>query len=231
VAEGRAVPTHCIVQHLPRKRYLDKGAVVEKATRLMEHHPRMTLQAAFEAVLKGLPPSVGYAEDFEDILVDYVVRNPRREQEVVRWCVGAEREGLTTVVIVDRIEHGELLLRAIARALPGRAVRWLHGESSEEERKGTLAGLRAKRIPVVVTTLLNQAIDIPTLDSLVLATAGRSAVQLVQRMRMTRAAPGKRLSYLLMFYDHAPALDRQSKERLRVLRELGTFTFEQRVVK
>lgn len=230
VKEGRAVPTRCIVVHLPRKKYLQRKQVIEKAQRLMEHHGRMTLPEACEAVVRNLPEGVGYAEEFNDILEDYVVQNPTREREVVRWCVDAQRRSMSTVVIVDRIKHGERLLRAITGALPGVEVRWLHGASGERERKSTLDGLRSRRVPVVVTTLMNQAIDVPTLDSLVLATAGRSAVQLVQRMRMTRAAPGKHLSYLVMFWDHAPALDKQSRERMRVLQGLGTFTFEQRRV-
>ena len=125
------------------------------------------------------------------------------------------------MVLVMRLRHGRLL----TKAMPG-AV-FMHGEDEGEHRQWVLDEFRAKRLPVVVTTLGNEGLDIPTLDRVVIAAGGESSLLSFQRMRGMTPAPGKTHCTVLDFDDRTRYMNRHSLARLTAYRSEAAFQVEE----
>jgi superfamily II DNA or RNA helicase len=76
---------------------------------------------------------------------------------------------------------------------------------------------------VVVSTLYKEAIDIPTLDGLVNAGAGKSSIAFYQQLRNMTAAPGKRIAPVLDFADRGRFLASWARQRLSMAEREDAF--------
>ena len=160
---------------------------------------------------------------YQTIYKDYIVRNHERNAAIVDFVQRMEGKGMSTLVLVDQINHGEAL-RKVLRAP------FLQGKVESAERIRTLDELRSKKILTVVTTLGDEGLDIPSLDGEVIASGGLSSARALQRLRAMTAHPGKKRCYVLDFFDNAKYLSRHSKARLQLYHSIPDFTvIEQRL--
>lgn len=104
--------------------------------------------------------------------------NDERNAKVVSLC--AEAEG-PAVVIVNRVGHGEYLCRLAQRA--GLKAKFLYGNVEVEERQQVWAALEAGQLDVVIATkIADDGIDVPSIQTLVIAGGGKSQVRTIQRL-------------------------------------------------
>jgi len=107
---------------------------------------------------------------------------------------------------------------------------YLDGQSSSEERKFMIRDLVLGKFDAIVcTTIFNAGVDIPQIQTLVLAAGGKSKVNQLQKLgRGLRRAIGKPKVTVIDFYDTSvKILERHSKERLKIWQEEG---FEVKII-
>lgn len=146
-----------------------------------------------------------------------IVDNEQRNNIVVQSIATLVDDGLTVLVLVDRIDHGEWLKRAIEKECECR-VEFLRGENSLEQRQQGKRKLETRRVPVLIaTTIFDEGVDIPAIDGLVFAGGQRAEHRYIQRLgRGMRPKDGKESLTVVDFFDtHSRVMWNQSKARLR----------------
>ncbi len=117
-----------------------------------------------------------------------VVHSAKRNALVVEAVRRSEKP---TLVFVQAVEHGQVLMRAFARA--GIRAGYVHGAHTTEQREAAIAQLVEGRIDVLVCSVIFQeGVDIPALRSVVIAAGGQSTIAAIQRVgRGLRKSQGK----------------------------------------
>jgi len=157
--------------------------------------------------------------EYQEIYSSYVVENPRRNELIVRSVGQLRTKGKSVLILVSQVKHGEIL----QGMMPG--VPLVQGTDPADKRAEVFAGLQAKEMPVVIaTTLADEGLDVPTLDAVILASAGRSETRALQRVgRALRPAPKKKEAVVVDFLDQAPFLNDHAKRRLEIFRSEPAF--------
>jgi superfamily II DNA or RNA helicase len=124
--------------------------------------------------------------------------------------VEAERVGM---VLVPRVRFARKLADILKQR--GADAVAVTGRMNKRSRERALQDLRDGRIQVVVATqLADEGLDVPTLDFLVNASAGRAAGRAIQRVgRAMRIAPGKRAPLVVEIVDRGGVFERQWQAR------------------
>ena len=128
------------------------------------------------------------APTWQGVYGECVVRSKARNAAVAQMAAVATKPAL---VFVSQVGHGQKLMPLLTKA--GIRAELVWGEDSTDERRAALARLTAGTIDVVVcSSVFQQAVDIPSLRSVVNAAGGASIVQTLQRIgRGTRVTKDK----------------------------------------
>lgn len=149
-----------------------------------------------------------------------IAKNVVRNGFVVDSIVTMVDDGLTVLVLVNYIEHGEMLKRAVERECNAN-VMFLHGSDNMKDREKGKTALSSGKVQVLIaSTIFDEGIDIPEIDGLVFAGGGKAQHLYIQRLgRGMRPRPGKTSLTVVDFYDtHSRTMWRHSKDRLKVYR-------------
>lgn len=120
---------------------------------------------------------------FKHVIDTFVIRGKAFNDQICEFVADMVERDISCAVIIGRIEQFE----AIRRRLPDAVL-----ISSSTPSKDDLFGkLERKEIMVVVTTLMNEATDVPSLGCVVLADFTRSEVRNLQRLRSSRTFSGE----------------------------------------
>ena len=162
--------------------------------------------------------------DYQKIYRSYIVENDARNRLVAQAAAELSEQGKSVLVLVAQIEHGERLKKLI----PG--AKFMQGADNSGSRQKTLNSLRTKKLKVLIaTTLADEGLDIPSLDAVILAGAGKSETRALQRIgRALRTCKGKKDATIIDFFDQAPYLKEQSMRRLDIYKTEPRFLIETR---
>ena len=118
-----------------------------------------------------------------------VVRSKARNAAVVEMARRARKPAL---VFVSQVKQGTTLVPLLKKA--GLRTELVWGEDSTDERRKALADLTEGRLDVIVcSSVFQQAVDIPSLESVVNGAGGASVIQALQRIgRGTRVTATKK---------------------------------------
>ncbi len=148
--------------------------------------------------------------------------NARRNAMIAKIAAEDMKAGRSVLISVERIEqHGSVL----SNMIPGCV--FLHGKSTAQERAAAIAAFEKKKLLCIVGTILGEGVDIPSLDTLIVAGGMKSDKLMVQRIgRVLRASgTGKHKSARIVdFFDNdSSTLMRHSMSRLKVCASRKTF--------
>ena len=155
-----------------------------------------------------------------DIYIDAVTRGIAQNQmlndmvtKIARKCSGR------TLILVDRIAHGDKLSELIPNSL------WVQGSDNSETRNKVILELqKSKKSVVAIATqqIFNTGINVYC-HNLINAAGGQADHQIIQRMgRGLRTAKDKDgLSYYDFTFDINPYLLEHSNKRISILRKEG----------
>jgi len=151
-----------------------------------------------------MPPTkdLGKKPTYMDVYEELIVQNEERNNLI---CVLAQKNveaGRRVLILVDRIAHGENVLAKL-QELGVTKSQFIYGEDSPAERRAALDNFELGNIEVLVSsTILNEGVNIPAIDCVIVAGAGKSPVKTVQRVgRALRTRIGKDKAYVIDFYD------------------------------
>ncbi len=163
-----------------------------------------------------------FKPEYNEIYSIYVVENRRRNKMIAEMTAEMIGQGKSVLVLVNQVRHGQIL----EKLMPG--VPLLHGNTSTAERQRILDELRSKTGPAVIaTTLADEGLDVPTLDCVIVAGAGKSPTRVFQRIgRALRRAPGKKEATIIDFLDDAPFLREHAVDRLELYKTESQFILD-----
>ncbi len=132
-----------------------------------------------------------------------IMHNEGRNKLIALEVSRAARLGLSSMILVQRKEHGKILQSMIEAY--GARVCYIFGESDKEARDEALQALGRGEIDVLIgSTILDVGVDVPSVGMIVMAGGGKAEVALRQRIgRGLRRKPKGQLNvaYVIDFYD------------------------------
>jgi len=158
---------------------------------------------------------------YDRVYNDYIVNNEHRNQAAVDFMNYArETHGLTGCFSVKRIEHA----KNIIKLSPTTAL--LHGKT--DARNTVFTKLSSQEITSVASTLMDEAVDIPSLSVVAMMAGGNRDIKIKQRIRCNRVFNGitvngpfaKERGYIYIPYDHAPFLEKHSADNIAALKKI-----------
>jgi superfamily II DNA or RNA helicase len=159
---------------------------------------------------------------YQEVYDSYVVKNRVRNQEGLWFTQDMIDQGHSVAIIVSRVPHAHEIHKMYPQAVV------LTGETSKSDRRDILSKLRRKEIMCVVTTLFDEATDVPSLGAVCMLAGGKTEIRLRQRIRSTRTFSGetargyytKTRGYVWYPIDQADFLRSHSIKCLKTLRAI-----------
>jgi len=132
----------------------------------------------------------------------------------------AHDRGGVVLVLTTRVEHAKRL--AVACEQRGVAVAVVTGQMGSLRRRASLDAVQRKMVRVLIATqLADEGLDLPMLDTLILALPSRAHGRTVQRVgRIMRPAVGKAQPEIVDVIDDHPMCWGQRSARLRAIKPL-----------
>lgn len=127
----------------------------------------------------GKPTTGSDRQDYQDVYQQCVVEDKIRNRSVAATASELARDGYSTLVSVDRIDHGDKL-QGIIDGSEGVECRFIYGDHSSDERNEVLGQFERGEIDVLISTLVREGVDIPSINAVVIAEAGKSDIAKIQ---------------------------------------------------
>ena len=124
------------------------------------------------------------------IMINELCDLPERTDLILAELMGLYKQGRQTLILSDRREHCKELVHRLGRRHIDAAL-MIGGVSKEDMEAGT-----KKRVIVATFSLAHEGLDIPTLDSLILATPKSNITQAVGRI--LRETKGKKFKPVII---------------------------------
>lgn len=122
-----------------------------------------------------------------------IVYNNDRNLDILEIAGNMVREGRSTLIFVDRIDHGEVLENmAPSLFILKDKIRFVHG--THPEREQMIDDFRTGKLSVLISTegIIGEGFDFRGLDAMIIADGGKSYIQTIQkRGRGMRVEEGK----------------------------------------
>jgi len=151
------------------------------------------------------------------IINKYIVNDLARNKEIAELATKYMEEERTVLVAINQVKHGQNLMAL----LPGATM--LSGQDDTYTRKKVLDKLRDRKIKILISTLLKEGVDVPSLDVVINAAGGTDTMQLVGRV--LRKSEGKDAATVIDFVDNSHvSLQRNSHTRMKRLKNESQFT-------
>jgi superfamily II DNA or RNA helicase len=149
-----------------------------------------------------------------------LARSPGRNAQIVTLA-RKEARSRCVLVLVERVDHVDELVDALQAH--GVRARALHGQIPADERRATVEATRRGRVAVLVaTSVADEALDVPCLDTVILAVPSMVQARTAQRIgRILRPARGKRAPRVWDLLDRHPAWIVAAEARDRLYLERG----------
>ena len=131
----------------------------------------------------------------------------------------AEKLDKNTLIVVDRIEHGEILKTLLTNSLPNKKVYFIQGSVEEEERT-VIKKLMEKEdniICIAIARIFTTGISINNLHYIIFASVGKAKVSIIQAIgRGVRTLSGKVKVVIFDLADMVRYGTRHLEKRLKI---------------
>lgn len=158
-----------------------------------------------------------------------IIENGSRNAKISALAKHHSALGEKVLILCSRIPHGQALFALLSRDLPRVPVAWISGQERDDVRRETLAQFVTEgRRVLIASTILQEGVDLPAIDTLILAGGGQSEIATIQRVgRSLRIRPDKNTVLIHDFLDgrypfeEKDYLAQHTLERLRTYRRQG----------
>jgi len=159
------------------------------------------------------PKPIPWRYSWHKVYREGIVRNEGRNNLIVKVAKMLSKEGLRVYIHVERIDHGKLLAEKIG-------CPFLCGRDSSKKRQTTLQAFEEGKIRILVSTLLGEGVDIPSMNAIILAHGYKTSIGTIQKIgRALRVAEGKEEAIIVDFNDKGKYLYEHSLTRKKVMKE------------
>lgn len=127
-------------------------------------------------------PPLDVAGSWQAVYRDGVVENEKRTELVGAIVEKEVRElGARTLVTVKQIKHGKAIAKELERR--GLSVAFVTGSTPLSKRNDLVEAVRLREVDVLLGTVFGEAVDLPFLETVVIADGLASKVLTMQRLR------------------------------------------------
>jgi superfamily II DNA or RNA helicase len=154
-----------------------------------------------------------------------VMNNHNRNKHVCAEVIRASRWGLSSMVLVKRKKHGEIIHKMLQQY--GLKGAYIFGDSDQKKREDALHRLGTGEYDYVIgSTILDVGVDVPSIGLLVLAGGGKAEVATRQRigrgLRQKKAMPN--FAFVVDFDDGTNKhLIKHAKTRRKIVEDTPGF--------
>lgn len=143
-----------------------------------------------------------------------IVNNPRRNQTIIEELKSSKTP---TLILVDQVRHGRLLQSMADRV--GVEIEFVHGGVDKQDVESIISDIKDGIVDhVIATTIFDEGLDIPNLQTIIFAGAKKSPVKYIQRLgRGLRKTSEKESVTIIDFFEKNP---RKLKEHATQRRKL-----------
>lgn len=167
-------------------------------------------------IVKSLKNNVWSGIKYSEIYKSAIVENMFRNIQIVQDAMEYYSKGLNTLILVTQIQHGKTLESMIKSN--GIDVHFISGKSKSKYRREVIGDMRKGNAKLVIaTTIADVGLDVPILEVLIEAGAGKSSVTALQRLgRIMRIYPGKKDCIFITYRDTAPFIYKHIDEKIKI---------------
>lgn len=177
-------------------------------------------EIATDKVKFGKAKLLEQSKKYADTRTEMIYQNVYRNKCCADFVNAMVENNHSCAVIVSKIEHAEQAVKYI----PGAVIL----SAKTKNRKEVLRQLQNKEIMCVITTLFDEAVDVPSLNAVAILAGGKSKIKLKQRLRSLRSFDGvtskgaekKTRGYVWIPYDRGKYIEDHSKKTIAELRAL-----------
>lgn len=156
-----------------------------------------------------------FSERYKELYEDVVMNNDERNRAIAEKAKELVKKGHRVLIDVKRIEHGKILKEMLEKE--GIKAEFLSSKS--QNRWEVLEAFKNGEIPVLISTLLKEGVDIPEISAIILAGGGKSDIMTIQTIgRALRPKKGMR-AVIVDVADDDPLLYTHFIERQKALKQ------------
>lgn len=170
-------------------------------------------------------PKISKSAKWRDVYVKGIVENEYRNNLLVEEALQFAKAGHTVLILIREIAHGKIFDEILPSTIPHRFV---SGKETTEFRIKTLEEFKEGKIRILISsTILDEGVDIPNINVLILAGGGKSNIKLLQRVgRGLRVGNSERLDIIDTIDLQHKYLARHSHSRWQVYKDEDCFEIE-----
>lgn len=142
-------------------------------------------------------------DSYTEYYTKAVVENEERNKKIVEIAYDLYNRGENILIAVQSINHGKQLTKYLEYLVGPKHVKFLYGEDKNAYRKEVLKIFKEKRLPILISTLISEGVDIPHLSVTIAARGEKSKIATIQLMgRSMRTHPGKTKALYIDIMDY-----------------------------
>lgn len=166
-------------------------------------------------------------KDYVNIYKTYIVENTMRNLQVCQDAAAQWAKGYNTLILVTQIKHGQVL-EEILNKFSCPAI-FISGKSGMKKRRQAIEDMRnGTRSIMIASTIADVGLDIPRLQCIVEAGAGKSSVTALQRLgRIMRPFEGKDHCVFITYRDTAPFICQHIDRKIEIWRTENEFIIKE----
>jgi superfamily II DNA or RNA helicase len=149
--------------------------------------------------------------------LEYLLSNNRRNEIIAKL---ASRLNENTIIMVDRIEHGENIKEMLLKICDkDRPVYFIQGSTEMEDREQVRKLMESRNdiIAVAVSKIFSTGINIPNLHNIIFASAGKAKIKIMQSIgRALRLHPTKKMATIFDIADNTKYSKIHLAERIKL---------------
>lgn len=173
--------TDCLqLYNITNKELIDAGhsASPEVHPIMIQHEGVVEFRDAESEKGDAFKEKVPYGEIYDQTVCNNRAYDELVAAEAARWVKDG---GLSTMIVVDRIRQGETLARLINER--GVKCEFLNGGHGSQYRIDKVRDFKVGLLPcIVATNIFDEGMNVPRIQTLILAGAGKSSIKLLQRV-------------------------------------------------
>lgn len=133
----------------------------------------------FEIIRDRIDKRLGWQKAYVMGIKGSAIRN----KAIIRWCQEFAEQGKTTLVLIRYIDHGKVLELAM-RHMAGLRCTFIHGHPCDwQKRIRSLEEFKRGELDVLISSaILDEGIDMPDVDAVIIASGGNSPIKALQRV-------------------------------------------------
>lgn len=133
--------------------------------------------------LKITEPEIPRGVEYADAYKIGIVENPYRNKAFCKLAEQFVAEGRMIMILVREIDHGLRLDKGLWTYCKFTPHQFISGKESSDIRRKALSDFRKGDLPIIIaTSILDEGVDIPNIDVLMLAGSGKSSIKTLQRV-------------------------------------------------